>query len=71
MSFMVNGFNDRRLNGVLYLFSNEGAGGFYKGLGPNLLRVVPSAAITYITYEAILGYIRRAGPVRMELTATE
>lgn len=29
----------------------EGLGGFYKGLFPNLLKVVPSASITYMVYE--------------------
>jgi hypothetical protein len=28
-------------------------GGFYKGLVPNLLRVVPSAAITFVVYEHV------------------
>eukprot|EP00252_Welwitschia_mirabilis_P002046 TRINITY_DN11990_c0_g1_i1.p1 TRINITY_DN11990_c0_g1~~TRINITY_DN11990_c0_g1_i1.p1 ORF type:complete len:507 (+),score=83.05 TRINITY_DN11990_c0_g1_i1:597-2117(+) len=30
---------------------NEGVKGFYKGLFPNLLKVVPAASITYIVYE--------------------
>ncbi|RDX80834.1 Calcium-binding mitochondrial carrier protein SCaMC-1, partial [Mucuna pruriens] len=32
-------------------FNNEGFRGFYKGLFPNLLKVVPSASITYLVYE--------------------
>ncbi|KAG8638572.1 calcium-dependent mitochondrial ATP-magnesium/phosphate carrier protein 2 isoform X2 [Manihot esculenta] len=32
---------------------NEGYRGFYKGLFPNLLKVVPSASITYLVYEAM------------------
>lgn len=30
---------------------HEGPRGFYKGLFPNLLKVVPAASITYIVYE--------------------
>lgn len=32
---------------------NEGYRGFYKGLFPNLLKVVPAASITYMVYEAM------------------
>ncbi|XP_065872194.1 calcium-dependent mitochondrial ATP-magnesium/phosphate carrier protein 2-like [Euphorbia lathyris] len=31
----------------------EGCRGFYKGLFPNLLKVVPAASITYLVYEAM------------------
>lgn len=31
----------------------EGISGFYKGIFPNLLKVVPSASITYLVYEAM------------------
>ncbi|KAJ4837611.1 anaphase-promoting complex subunit 2 [Turnera subulata] len=34
-------------------FKNEGYVGFYKGLFPNLLKVVPAASITYMVYEAM------------------
>ncbi|XVE63794.1 hypothetical protein DITRI_Ditri07aG0048800 [Diplodiscus trichospermus] len=34
-------------------FRNEGYIGFYKGLFPNLLKVVPAASITYLVYEAM------------------
>ncbi|TYI35421.1 hypothetical protein ES332_A03G075400v1 [Gossypium tomentosum] len=34
-------------------FRNEGCRGFYKGLFPNLLKVVPAASITYLVYEAM------------------
>jgi solute carrier family 25 phosphate transporter 23/24/25/41 len=30
---------------------HEGVRGFYKGLLPNLLKVVPAASITYLVYE--------------------
>jgi solute carrier family 25 phosphate transporter 23/24/25/41 len=31
--------------------AHEGLRGFYKGLVPNLLKVVPAASITYLVYE--------------------
>jgi solute carrier family 25 phosphate transporter 23/24/25/41 len=34
-------------------FQNEGCRGFYKGIFPNLLKVVPAASITYMVYEAM------------------
>ncbi|KAL2462805.1 Mitochondrial substrate carrier family protein [Forsythia ovata] len=34
-------------------FRHEGFRGFYKGLFPNLLKVVPSASITYLVYESM------------------
>lgn len=34
-------------------FQHEGFRGFYKGLFPNLLKVVPSASITYLVYETM------------------
>ncbi|OWM80549.1 calcium-dependent mitochondrial ATP-magnesium/phosphate carrier protein 2-like [Punica granatum] len=34
-------------------FQHEGLRGFYKGLFPNLLKVVPSASITYLVYESM------------------
>ncbi|KAJ9660686.1 mitochondrial FAD carrier protein flx1 [Neophaeococcomyces mojaviensis] len=33
------------------LWRNEGILGFYKGLGPNLARVVPSTCVTFLVYE--------------------
>jgi len=32
---------------------HEGVSGFYKGILPNLLKVVPAASITYMVYEAM------------------
>ncbi|XP_021297878.1 calcium-binding mitochondrial carrier protein SCaMC-1-like isoform X1 [Herrania umbratica] len=34
-------------------FQHEGIRGFYKGLFPNMLKVVPSASITYLVYESM------------------
>lgn len=35
------------------VWRNEGALGFYKGMFPNLLRVVPSSCITFLVYENV------------------
>ena len=32
----------------------EGAGGLYKGLVPNVLRVMPQSAITFLVYEKVM-----------------
>lgn len=34
-------------------YQKEGMRGFYKGLLPNLLKVVPAASITYMVYETM------------------
>lgn len=36
---------------TLGLWRNEGITGFYKGLVPNLARVVPSTCVTFLVYE--------------------
>lgn len=33
------------------IWKQEGLGGFYKGMGPNLLRVMPSTCVTFLVYE--------------------
>lgn len=38
-------------------FRNEQFRGFYKGLVPNLLRVVPATAITFVVYEKVSHYL--------------
>lgn len=37
--------------------SHEGWRGFYKGLKPNLTRVVPACCITFVTYENVSHYM--------------
>ncbi len=32
----------------------EGLGGFYKGLAPNVLRVMPQSALTFLVYESVM-----------------
>lgn len=36
------------------ILRREGAAGLYKGLVPNVLRVMPQAAITFLVYEQIM-----------------
>lgn len=43
----------------LYLCRNEGGRGFYKGLLPNLLRVTPATAITFVVYENVSHWLRK------------
>lgn len=39
---------------VVRIFRNEGPVGFFKGCIPNAIRVAPSAAITFVTYETVM-----------------
>ena len=39
------------INVIRSLWKNEGFTGFYKGLVPNLVRVVPSTCVTFLVYE--------------------
>jgi solute carrier family 25 folate transporter 32 len=39
-------------------FRNEGVSGFYKGIGPGLLRVLPQSALTMTLYEGALRLLR-------------
>jgi solute carrier family 25 (mitochondrial folate transporter), member 32 len=36
---------------VIKVWKQEGMKGFYKGLGPNLIRVLPSTWVTFLVYE--------------------
>merc|ERR1711978_233255 len=47
------------LSCVQTTFRHEGLGGFYKGLVPNLIRVVPATAITFVTYEKVSHFIKQ------------
>lgn len=42
---------------VTQVWRHEGIGGFYKGLGPNLLRVMPSTWVTFLVYEKAKLYL--------------
>lgn len=44
---------------VKQVFRKEGVGGFYKGLGPNIIRVLPSTCVTFLVYENTKFYLPR------------
>jgi solute carrier family 25 folate transporter 32 len=44
---------------VRQVFRNEGVVGFYKGLAPNLVRVLPSTCVTFLVYENVKFYLPR------------
>jgi len=44
---------------IRQVWKKEGVGGFYKGLGPNLLRVLPSTWVTFLVYEKTKMYLPR------------
>lgn len=41
------------MDAVSQIWAQEGIAGFYKGLGPNLFRVLPSTWVTFLVYENI------------------
>jgi solute carrier family 25 (mitochondrial folate transporter), member 32 len=43
------------------VWRQDGIWGFYRGLGPNLLRVVPSTCVTFLVYENVKWALPRAG----------
>lgn len=44
---------------VQQVFRREGMAGFYKGLGPNIVRVLPSTCVTFLVYENTKFYLPR------------
>ncbi|RAL07730.1 putative mitochondrial folate carrier protein Flx1 [Aspergillus homomorphus CBS 101889] len=44
---------------VVQIWTEEGIKGFYKGLAPNLLRVLPSTWVTFLVYENTRAYLPR------------
>ncbi len=38
---------------IRQIWRREGLGGFYKGLAPNMLRVLPSTWVTFLVYEKV------------------
>ncbi|KAH0613105.1 uncharacterized protein H6S33_009485 [Morchella sextelata] len=41
------------------VFREEGLGGFYAGMGTNMIRAVPASAMTLLTYEFMVGRLTR------------
>lgn len=46
---------------VKKVWVGEGISGFYKGLGPNIVRVLPSTCVTFLVYENTKFYLPRLG----------
>jgi Mitochondrial carrier protein len=46
---------------VALTWRREGLAGFYRGLAPSLVRVLPQSAITLAVYEAVLAALRGTG----------
>lgn len=44
---------------VAQVWKREGLSGFYKGLAPNLLRVMPSTWVTFLVYEKMRWYLTK------------
>ncbi|KAL4899265.1 hypothetical protein BDW74DRAFT_117859 [Aspergillus multicolor] len=42
---------------IAQVWATEGLAGFYKGLGPNLFRVLPSTWVTFLVYENTRAYL--------------
>ena len=42
------------LNCVTTILSEEGPAGFYKGVLPNVIKIVPNNAIRFLAYETLL-----------------
>ena len=45
-------------------FTEEGITGFYRGLGTNLVRVLPGTCVTFVVYENIAWLLRTAAARR-------
>lgn len=42
---------------IFLIFRYEGKRGFYKGIGPNMLRVIPATVLTFVVYENVSRYL--------------
>jgi solute carrier family 25 folate transporter 32 len=47
---------------LVKIFREEGPGAFYRGMGTNLIRVIPTCAITFTVYEYALKLINGIDP---------
>jgi len=52
-------------------YSEAGIRGFYRGLGTNLVRVLPGTCVTFVVYENIAWLLRRAAARRERPDSTE
>ncbi|KAI0069252.1 mitochondrial carrier [Artomyces pyxidatus] len=49
---------------VRHTWANEGVSGFYRGLGTNLVRVLPGTCVTFVVYENLAWLLKRAAARR-------
>lgn len=47
---------------VKLTWRGEGVRGFYKGLGPALIRVMPQSAVTLVVYEKSVQFLQADSP---------
>ena len=47
------------LPACLPVSQREGVGGLYKGLAPNVLRVMPQSALTFLVYESVMRLLQQ------------
>lgn len=46
-------------SGLGLIYRNEGIRGLYGGMAAHLIRVVPNAAIMFLTYETVLRFLSK------------
>ena len=51
-------------------FADEGARGFYRGLGTNLVRVLPGTCVTFVVYENLAWLLRTSAAARRRWSAS-
>lgn len=52
---------------ISHTWKHEGFRGFYRGLGTNLVRVLPGTCVTFVVYENLAWLLRRTAARREEL----
>lgn len=62
---LQNQRNFEYYNGVVdvikKIYAREGLRGYYKGMVPNVIRVLPSTCLTFVVYESLSRFFRTAG----------
>ncbi|EIM85491.1 mitochondrial carrier [Stereum hirsutum FP-91666 SS1] len=58
--------NSTIISTIKHTYRNEGPRGFYRGLGTNLVRVLPGTCVTFVCYENLAWLLKRAAARREE-----
>lgn len=45
------------------IYTKEGLPGFFRGCVPNVLRVAPGAAVTFVVYEEVTDLLSQSSPI--------